>query len=179
MGGAVFAESRRKRVDVLVDLDRTETLAKYRDTGSFLRVRDNPLHRAWNAMVKRCNDPLTRGYQHYGERGISVCLDWDDGCSTGYEEFAAWVLLNIGPKPSRKHSLDRVDPDGDYEPGNIRWATWKEQRANKRAEHDPERDAQRGPLKMRALAVFAGVLRHDGELPDDPGADDGSAELGL
>lgn len=80
----------------------------------------------WTMMRRRCNDPNHVSYSHYGGRGISVCTEWDtlDG---GFERF----FEHIGNAPSRSHTLDRIDNDGNYEPGNVRWATPTEQAANK------------------------------------------------
>lgn len=85
----------------------------------------HPLYHTWAHMVERCHDPRRAGYQWYGARGIKVCERWR-------RDFTAF-LADMGPRPSPKHSLDRINNDGDYEPGNVRWATAKEQRANQRA----------------------------------------------
>lgn len=88
------------------------------------------LHRAWTNMRKRCG--LLRGMehsrQHYVDRGISVYPPWAES----YEEFATYVRSTIGERPTAKHSLDRIDNDKGYGPGNIRWATQSEQVRNSR-----------------------------------------------
>lgn len=76
----------------------------------------------WKAMWQRCTNPRASKYRYYGGRGITVCARWRD-----FEAF----LADMGPRPAGK-SIDRVDPDGDYEPGNCRWATQREQVANRR-----------------------------------------------
>jgi hypothetical protein len=78
----------------------------------------------WSAMKKRCNAPTAINYHLYGGRGITVCQEW----MNSFEAFFA----HVGQKPSPSHSIDRIDNNGDYEPGNVRWATPKEQRANSR-----------------------------------------------
>lgn len=83
----------------------------------------SPEHRAWMAMRARCNNPKVVSYRRYGGRGIRVCARWDS--------FANF-MSDLGPKPSPDHSIDRIDVDGDYEPGNVRWATKREQVTNMR-----------------------------------------------
>ena len=82
-----------------------------------------PEYRAWVAMIQRCYNPANKNYDRYGGRGISVCREWLD-CSTAF-------LRNMGKRPSKGHSLDRFpNNDGNYEPGNVRWATRSEQQEN-------------------------------------------------
>lgn len=76
----------------------------------------------WRSMKARCTDPGVRYYEKYGGRGIKVCERW-----LNYENF----LSDMGRKPSKAHSLDRVDNDGDYTPENCRWATKSEQTRNR------------------------------------------------
>jgi hypothetical protein len=78
----------------------------------------------WACMNERCASKSSRAYKYYGGRGIKVCDRWKN-------DFAAF-LHDMGRKPSPKHSLDRIDNDGNYEPGNCRWATAKQQTTNRR-----------------------------------------------
>ncbi len=74
-------------------------------------------------MKTRCLNPHSKAYKHYGGRGIGICERW-------LISFANF-LADVGRKPSPKHTLDRwPNPDGDYEPGNVRWATQQEQMNN-------------------------------------------------
>lgn len=80
-------------------------------------------HSSWTAMIARCTRPANRAFNRYGGRGITVCDRWRD-----FANFFA----DMGPKPSPKHSLDRIDNDRGYEPGNVIWATPKTQSRNRR-----------------------------------------------
>jgi hypothetical protein len=79
-------------------------------------------------MRQRCNDKNHTSYHNYGGRGISVCPEWDD-----FEAFESWALVN-GYDPDAEYgkcTLDRIDVNGNYEPGNCRWISMSEQNKNK------------------------------------------------
>lgn len=87
------------------------------------------LYRLWQAMKTRCyNSKWEKTFKYHGARGITVAEVWRDD----FKAFAAYVAERLGERPSAKHSIDRINNDGNYEPGNIRWATQAEQNANKR-----------------------------------------------
>ncbi|PZQ95145.1 MAG: hypothetical protein DI533_20050 [Cereibacter sphaeroides] len=87
----------------------------------------HPLYSTWENMRRRCNDPAATSFKYYGARGIKACKAWNES----FETFLADILRSIGERPEGK-TLDRPDNDGNYEPGNVRWATRTEQNINKR-----------------------------------------------
>lgn len=88
-------------------------------------ARNTPEYQAWAGMRNRCFRTKDPGYKHYGAKGVTVAPEWRN-------DFAAF-LDHIGPRPSAQHSIDRhPNPRGNYEPGNVRWATVLEQQNNRR-----------------------------------------------
>jgi hypothetical protein len=86
--------------------------------------KSTPEYAAYYSAQQRCTNPKNQGYGYYGKRGIKFLY-------TSFQQF----LADVGPRPSPKHSLDRYpDNDGNYEPGNCRWATQSEQNKNKHAQ---------------------------------------------
>lgn len=111
--------------------------------------------RSWKAMIGRCESPSDVSYVRYGGRGIAVCERWRD-------DFEAF-LADMGERPEGK-SLDRIDVNGDYEPGNCRWATASEQQSNRRdtlAAFDTLRRYEAGE---RAVEIAADVGLTTGQI---------------
>lgn len=105
-------------------------------------------YNTWKGMRRRCLNPSNPRYALYGGRGIRVCDRWLDS-------FQAF-LDDVGPKPSPAHSLDRIDTNGDYEPGNVRWATQQTQCRNQR---------------RNRVVLFAGEMRTLAEIRDIAGVE--------
>lgn len=101
--------------------------AKSKPVGDFLFCTQHPLYKRWQGIKSRCYRRSSNSYSDYGGRGIKMHEPWIDD----FEAFALWVELNLG-LPLKGQSLDRSDNDGDYEPGNLRWASKREQNLNRR-----------------------------------------------
>jgi hypothetical protein len=112
-----------------------------------------PEYRAWVNMITRCHNPNATRWIDWGGRGIVVCEEW----RTDYPAF----LAHMGRKPSPRHSLDRYpNADGHYAPGNVRWATPREQTLNSRKARIIEFHGERRALKEWAeyLGINYGTL---------------------
>lgn len=95
--------------------------------------------RSWRSMRNRCLNPDTEHFIWYGARGITICERWES-----FPNF----LEDMGLKPSPKHTIDRIDVNGNYEPMNCRWATQKEQHNNKRSNHWLEFNGERKTIQQ-------------------------------
>lgn len=92
-------------------------------------------HKIWDGIKQRCLNPRAPAYRHYGGRGITICDRW-----LSFENF----LADMGKRPSKDHSINRVDNNGPYSPENCIWATWLEQNNN----HSKNRWLEHDGLKM-------------------------------
>jgi hypothetical protein len=90
--------------------------------------RWTPEYKSWYGMKDRCNNPKSNPYKDYGGRGIEVCNKWLNSFEKFYED--------MGQKPSPRHSIDRIDNEGNYTKGNCKWSTPKEQANNRRSNRD-------------------------------------------
>ena len=117
---------------------------------------DTPEYKALVGAIARCQ-PTNRVHAYYFDRGITVCEKWKI-LATGFSDF----LAHIGPRPSAKHSLGRIDNNRGYEPGNVRWATAKEQANNtwKRLRLEQWSDAEiESEYRRRGLGNYSKTFR--------------------
>lgn len=98
----------------------------------------SPEFSIWRGIRKRCNTPTAHAFEHYGGRGIKICSRWDN-----FENF----LADMGPRPTPKHSVERIDHDGDYCPENCKWVIWDDQANNRRNTHFVVINGERMSLK--------------------------------
>lgn len=111
-------------------------------------MADTPIHRVWSGMRKRCRDPKCAIWPYYGGRGITVCERWQTFANF-YED--------VGSSWAPGLTLERIDNDGNYEPGNVRWATRAEQARNRRS--NVYIDTPAGRLTITDAATTFGIDR--------------------
>lgn len=83
----------------------------------------DPFYSTWAGIRSRIRNPSHDSYPNYGGRNLGMEPEWED-C---FQDFREWILINLGPKPSPEHTIDRVDNELGYLKGNLRWATPSEQ----------------------------------------------------
>lgn len=141
--------------------DRTNPVSCGHEQGRWLikhGMGKSKEYRAWLNMKDRCYDPNSNRYHRYGGRGIHICDRWLQSFENFFED--------VGPAPSKSHSIDREEVNGDYEPGNVRWATPKEQ-ANNRSNNMQYRNiAKRIILDRIGQEIEA---THGQDYHDEPG----------
>lgn len=141
---------------MITERDEKGRIAK----GSNLKhgLSKDPLFDCWISMKARCLKPHHPAYQWYGGRGIKICDRWLES----FENFYA----DMGQRPTSKHTLDRIDPDGDYEPENCRWITHHRQQMNKRIRqkvvgvtYEPYRNKYRADICINGKKNFLGRFK--------------------
>lgn len=90
--------------------------------------RENKLYQRWKSIKARCFSPNNQAFRWYGARGITLHVAWINN----FDAFRSYIEINLGARPSSEYSLDRIDNNGNYEPGNLRWATAEQQAHNTR-----------------------------------------------
>lgn len=119
----------------------TSAGAKKRDPRSWARkhgLSRTAEYRAWQTMRLRCTVPSNPAFANYGGRGITVCARWLNSVEAFVED--------MGPKPTPRHELDRIDNNRGYEPGNCRWVTRKQNDRNRRSNRMVEFRGERKAL---------------------------------
>jgi hypothetical protein len=111
------------------------------------RKRKTKEYTAWKNIIARCLNPKHKAYKNYGARGVMICDLWRN-------DFLAF-LKDVGSAPTRKHTIDRIGNNGNYEPGNTEWSDWKTQERNRRSCRFVTHNGER--LNMSAWAERFGV----------------------
>jgi AP2 domain len=125
-----------------------ETLGNLRRTHG---MSNTPTYKVWSGMVKRCENPNDKNYPNYGGRGITVC---------SFETF----LAAVGERPSANHEIDRIDNNGNYEPGNMRWIDDRGAQMRNRRKQKGAASRYRGVDWHKATKAWRARITIDGKL---------------
>jgi len=116
-----------------------------------MKVSQHPLYHTWNGMVRRCKDPKNINYSDYGARGIKIFEEWSERgfhgttkTPPGFIKFLKYIDENLGKRPEG-YSIDRIDNNSGYIPGNIRWADNSTQNINRRCPNGSLRNIRKVP----------------------------------
>lgn len=114
-------------------LERAKEITENTELFKALKEEYAKEHRAWINRRALTQCEKHSNFKNYGGKGITVCERWSN-CKTHKESRQSFInfLQDVGPAPSEEHQIDRIDSNGNYEPGNVRWATPKEQSRNKK-----------------------------------------------
>lgn len=110
-------------------------------------MKHSPEYQPWLSMVQRCTNPNEKNFAQYGGAGIGVCAEWRNSFRAFYQ--------HIGPRPSMNHTIERINNERGYEPGNVRWATRQDQSKNRKTTIWVEWGGER--LCLKDAAQRAGV----------------------
>lgn len=120
--------------------------------GTLKNGKRQTMYTRWNSMKQRCLNPKHSAYKSYGGRGITICKEW-----LSFDNYLNDIVKEIGSLPGPEFSLDRIDNDKGYEPGNLRWATSEKQNNNKRCEHKGVKEKrERFERKMERIKNIMG-----------------------
>jgi hypothetical protein len=111
-------------------------------------ISKHPLYDTWRGMIRRCSDIKNKEYKNYGGRGIRVCERW----ANNFYDF----VNDVWPKPVGDLTLDRINNNGNYEPGNLRWSTIKVQSRNRRGNKFIENNGE-----TKTIAEWAEIYNID------------------
>ena len=133
------------RSDRMATLTLKHGARAHGDGGACGRIK-SPEYKVWDGMKQRCCNPMASGYRFYGALGVSVCKEW----ISDFEAFLSYV----GQRPSSRHSIDRYpNQGGNYEPGNVRWATSLEQARNRKSNKLVPLNGKYVPISVAAEIV--------------------------